>query len=65
MDKTTNVATLPTNLKRFVIRDELGVAIEAYAARDRDHAIEQFCWPALMWPPYESSGWTCAEEPVS
>lgn len=51
-------------LKRFVIRDELGHPVEAYMARDVDHAIELFCYPALRKEAYfgPGSGWTCAQE---
>jgi hypothetical protein len=58
----TRTEPLPDGMRRFVVRAEDGEPIAAYAAHNRDHAIEQFCWPALLWAPLEMDGWTCRED---
>ncbi len=49
--------------RRFVFRDQDGVAVETWAARSREEAIARFCYPALTWAMFEADGWTCNEEP--
>lgn len=51
-----------TTVRRFVFRDEDGAWIETHVCASRDEAIRLFCYPALLWPPFEESGWTCKDE---
>jgi hypothetical protein len=47
--------------KRFVFRDQDGEWVETHICETREEAIRLFCYPALMWPPFERDGWTCTE----
>lgn len=51
-----------TTPRRFVIRDELGEAVDSYVCDSREQAIARFSYPALIWDAFAADGWTCTEE---
>ena len=61
MSRSKTVAILPKGHKRYVIYDEEGNPVEAWAAKNEKHAWELFAHPALNWKAYKASGWKAKE----